>query len=230
MNLQGSITENQNAIHQLYLKLEHSFTENSLIRELWNSMAQDVSRQIDSLKKLPVSFWTQKKKNPEGLSEAAHQVHSPQTFDKDEVLSLKTCFSLALEFEEPTILKVYVPIIRSLRKDWTNASLDFYIMVKAHLARIVRVTESFSGDPILIQRANLLLQTFEKEVQEPEIIAIIPDKKSVTPGTKQKTNLESKKKKPLKVAHPLAKHAKTPHGRTKPLAKKVELPRRRARR
>lgn len=230
MNLQGSITENQNAIYQLYLKLEQHFTENILIRELWSSMAQDVLQQISSLKNLPVSFWAQQKKNPERLPEPIHQARSSQTIDKVEVLSLKLCFSLALDYEEPTILKVYVPIIRNLRKNWTNASLDFYILVKAHLARIVRVTEYFSGDPILVQRANLLLQGFEKEVQEPEISIILPDKKSITPHAEQKRKPESKNKKPLKVPRPLAKHATAPHSRTKPLAKKVELPRRRARR
>jgi hypothetical protein len=228
MNLQGSITENQSALYKMYLKLEQRFTDNILIRELWSSMAQDVSQQLSSLKGLPVSFWAQQKKNPEGLPEAIHQAMRSQAIEKVEVLSLKLCFSHALESEEPTILKVYVPIIRNLRKNWTNASLDFYILVKAHLARIVRVTESFSGDPILVQRANLLLQGFEKEVQEPEITAIIPNRKSITPHAEQKKKPESKNKKPLKVSRPLAKHPKVPHSRTKPLAKKVELPRRRA--
>jgi hypothetical protein len=193
-------------------------------------MAQDVLQQIGSLKRFPSSFWVQKKKNPEELHEAVHQAHRHQTIDKSEVLSLKFCFSLSLDFEEPTILKVYVPIIRNLRKDWTNASLDFYILVKSHLARIVRATESFAGDPILIQRANLLLQGFEKEVQEPEITIIIPDKKSVLARSEQKKKLASKDKKPLKVSRPLTKHTKPSHSRAKPMAKKIEIPRRRARR
>lgn len=230
MNLQGSITENQNSIYRLYLKLEKRFTENTLIRELWNSMAQDLTQQIGSLKKFPTSFWTQKKKNPEGLPEAVHQAHSDQSIDIDEVISLKLCFALALEFEEPTILKVYVPIIRSLRKDWTVASLDFYILVKSHLARIVRATESFSGDPILIQRANLLLQGFEKEVQEPEITVIVSEKKSISKNAKQIKKPVSKNKKLPKAARPLAKHAKPTHSRTKPLAKKIDIRRRRAHR
>ena len=214
----------------MYLKMEQRFTENFLIRELWNSMAMDLSQQVGSLKKFPASFWKEKKKNPDGLPEAVSQAHRDQVIDIDEVTSLKVCFTLTLEFEEATILKVYVPIIRSLRKDWTTASLDFYILVKSHLARIVRATESFSGDPILIQRASLLMQEFEKEVQEPEIAVIVSDKKSVSKPAVQKKKPASRNKKPQKAPRPLAKHTKPAHSRTKPLAKKIEIRRRRARR
>ena len=59
MNLHGSIKDLQNNIVQLYLKLEHRFSENVLIRELWSAMGHDVSQQIQSLNALPQSFWNQ---------------------------------------------------------------------------------------------------------------------------------------------------------------------------
>ncbi len=63
MNLHGSIKDLQNKTVQLYLKLEHRFSENGLIRELWSAMANDVSQQIRSLNALPPSFWNQLKKD-----------------------------------------------------------------------------------------------------------------------------------------------------------------------
>ncbi len=231
MNLFGPITELQNTVVKLYLKLEHRFKENGLIRDLWSAMAHDISQQINSLKALPPSFWNQLKKDQDGLLETIIKKAQQQVDEKTEDLALRNCFELALSLEEPTILKIYVPIIRSLRKNSTNPALDFYIMVKAHLARITRETESFSGDPIIIQRSNSLLQSFEKEIQEPQIAIGLPDKKTmVSQHEREKEPEEKKPKKISKPAHPLAKRASMHHGRAKPLVKKVELQRRRAHR
>jgi hypothetical protein len=113
-------------------------------------------------------------------------------------------------------------------------------MVKAHLARITRVTESFSGDPITIQHSNLLQQSFEKEVQTPQEIVKPAEKenkkRAIQPTHKpdEKSKIASKNqasKKPLsKIASVPAKHAKIHHSRTKPLAKNVGLQRRHAHR
>jgi hypothetical protein len=225
MNLYGSITEFQNAVVQLYLKLEHRFKENGLIRELWSAMAHDVAQQISGLKALPPSFWSQLNKDRDGLFEAVIEGARHQITEKPEDLSLRSCFELALGLEEPTILKIYVPIIRSLRENWTASSLDFYIEVKAHLARIMRMIESFSGDPIMVQRSNLLLRSFEKEVQEPLAEIRRPEKKA-----RASQPPREKKREMAKHARPLAKHATIHHGRTKPLVKKVDLQRRQAHR
>lgn len=236
MNLQGSITERQNSIYQLYQKIEDRFSENSLIRALWSDMAHDISQQISSMKALPSSFWNQLKKDPDSQLEEAVRQSVIQSIEKTEVASLRRCFELSLHAEEAMILKIYAPIIRILRKHWTGAALDFYIMVKSHVARIVRVTESFSGDPILTQRAHLLLQGFEKEAQEPQVEAKpILHKAAKLPAEAKSSSGSSKKagekaKKGSKSAPLLTKHAKPHHARTKPLVKKVELPRRRARR
>jgi len=236
MNLNGSTTEIQNTLVQLYLKLEQRFSENALIRELWSGMAHDISQQMASLKSFPSSFWIQLNKDHAGKLDQDIQNSRLQIAEKPEDLALKQCFELALRLEEPTILKIYVPIIRSLRKNWINTALDFYIMVKAHLARITRVMESFSGDPITIQRSALLQQSFEKEVQAPqEIIKSKPvekdsKKKILQPVRKPAAKSKKAAKKPPKMAGPLAKHANKHHSRTKALVKKVELPRRRAHR
>jgi hypothetical protein len=228
MNLHGSTTELQNTLAQLYLKLEQRFNENRLIRELWSGMAHDILQQVASLKAFPSSFWSQLKKDQDGSMDSNIQSAKLQIVEKTEDLPLRKCFELALYLEEPMILKVYVPIIRSLRKNWTNTALDFYIMGKAHLARIARVTESFSGDPLTIQRSNLLLQSFEKEVQEPEVVMVEPPKRAAKPAPVKKS--AEKPKKAPKITGPLAKHSKIRLNRAKPLLKKVELPRRRARR
>jgi hypothetical protein len=209
--------------------LEQRFSENQLIRELWGAMAHDVSQQIASLDALPPSFWNELRKDQDGLSIKAAESEQHQVIDNEEVNSLRACFDHALRLEEPTILKVYVPLIRRLRENLTAPALDFYIMVKAHLARITRVTEAFSGDPLAIQRSNLLLQTFEKEVQEPHVEVRVLD------GNKAHADRVSRPKEPVKKSRqpaakerPLAKRAKILHSRAKPLVKKVGLQRRRA--
>jgi hypothetical protein len=234
MNLYVSTTELQNTLVQLYLKFEQRFKENALIRELWSGMAHDILQQMASLKSFPSSFWLQLSKNQDGRMEADIQNAKLQIAEKPEDLSLKQCFETALRFEQPTILKIYVPIIRSLRKDCT--ALDFYIMVKAHLARITRVTESFSGNPLVIQRSNLLQQSFEKEVQTPQEIVKSSEKENKkrviqpTHEPEEKSRSASKKqasaKPSSKLASVPAKHAKNHHSRSKPLVKNLGLQRR----
>jgi hypothetical protein len=231
MSLHSCIAEIQGATVKLYLKLEQRFNENKLISELWSAMAHDVSQQIISLDELPQSFWNRLKTEPAGLSESIIRSNKSQNIEKAEDISLTRCFETAIAHEEATILKVYVPIIRSLRKNWTEQALGFYIMVKAHLARIQRVTEAFSGDPLVIQRADSVLQNFEKEIQEPQP-GILHQKKKLHPVSPAKEKQISKKplQKAPKHSPLLAKRSKIHSGRTKPLADKVDLRRRRARR
>ncbi len=231
MNLHGSIKELQNNIVQLYLSLEQRFSENQLVRDLWAAMAHDVSQQIHSLDALPQSFWNQLKKEPDALLMAAAQSARHQIVDAEGDLSLRLCLEQALQLEEPAILKIYVPLIRKLRENLTAPALDFYIVVKAHLARITRVTQSFAGDPVIIQRSNALLQTFEKEVQEQHAEARVPHKAKAHATPVQHHEEPAKKtKKTAAKSHPLAKRNKALHTRTKPVVKKVAIQRRRARR
>jgi hypothetical protein len=233
MNLHGSITELQNAIVQLYHSLQQRFIENRMISELWSAMAHDISQQISSLNDLPPSFWSRLKNEQAGLAEAIGSSVPLQISEKLSDRSLRNCIELSLNIEEPIILKVYVPIIRSLRENQANQSLDFYIMVKAHLARITRVTQAFSGDPLVIQRSNLLLPSFEKEVQEPQAPAARKTATAVhNPISASKAKHETKPARTVakRISHPLAKRSLSRPGRTKPIIDKVEMHRRRARR
>jgi hypothetical protein len=233
MNLHGSITELQNAIVQLYHKLQQRFIENRMISELWSAMANDISQQVSSLNVLPSSFWNRLKNERDGLVKAVGSGVHPQFSEKAADLSLRSCIELSLHIEEPIILKTYVPIIRSMRENQANQSLDFYIMVKAHLARIARITQSFSGDPLVIQRSNLLLQSFEKEVQEPQATAARKLPAAVYHiSSASKIKHKAKPTRPIakRISRPLAKRSLSRPGRTKPLVKKVEIRRRRVQR
>jgi hypothetical protein len=237
MNLHGSINELQNAIVQLYHKLEQRFRENKIISDLWGAMANDIAQQISCLNALPPSFWSHIRNELSAFSEIINSDFHAQIRDKSSAGSLKNCFEFSLHVEEPFMLKAYVPIIRCLRENKTNQSLEFYILVKAHLARITRATQAYSGDPIIIQRSNLLLQAFEKEVQEHQAtinvkIAApnpIPVPKKVKQEAKQ-PRTSAKRAIAKSASHPLGKRSLSPPGRAKPLADKVELRRIRAHR
>jgi hypothetical protein len=228
MNLHGSITELQNAVVQLYHDLQTRFIENRMISELWSAMAHDITQQITSLNALSPSFWSRLKNEREGLAETISGNSRSQNAEKMSDRSLRSCFEHSLHIEEPLILKAYIPIIRSLRENQANQSLDFYIMVKAHLARISRVTQAFSGDPIVIQRSNLLLQNFEKEVQEPHAPVVLEKKKTHISSAPPRTKSSRTTTKPVSL--PLSKRPLSRTGRTKPLVDKVELRHRRAHR
>ena len=224
MNLRGSIAEYQKRLHKIYLQLSQGFSENNLVRTLWNDMAHDISRQIQSLNALPRSFWNQlNKSNQKELLQAVQSAQS-QVIEikeiKKEDLSLKACFEKVLQIEEPVILSVYVPLIRRLRESWTDQALDFYIMVKSHLARIARIIEAYAGDPFIIQRSGYLVKRFEKEVQEPQILESAPVKKE---------RAYSRRASPPRSKTPRAAHApriqpQKIHPRAaKPILKKVAL-------
>jgi len=180
MNLQGAIVEQQNLLLRFYRKLEERFGENGVIQSLWREMAGDVSMQIQSLKSLPTSTWNQFKNSLNNSFESAvNEVKetSTQTADVSN-LSLRDCFEISLQLAEPVVLNIYARLIRTLRKNSTTQVLNFYILVKTFVARLLRTTQSFSGDPLLIRRAQLLLAGLEKEVQEPD-----PENKVPTAGT-----------------------------------------------
>ncbi len=234
MNLHGSITELQHAVVQLYHKLEQRFVENKLISELWSAMAHDISQQVSSLHALPPSFWNHLKQDLDGLTAAIASISRVQINDQDSERSLKSCLELALCIEEPITLKAYVPIIRGLRENQANQSLDFYIMVKSHLARISRVTQAYSGDPLIIRRSSFLLQDFEKEVQKPQVPSTRKVDNAVHHAASKSRGVKQEAKPPRtatkRMANPLAKRSLNRPGRAKPLIDKVEIRRSRARR
>ncbi|MDI9613711.1 MAG: hypothetical protein QM330_11800 [Acidobacteriota bacterium] len=226
MNLQGSINERQNTLLKLYLSLKQRFTKNNLTIAFWNAMESDVADQIRNLKALPPAFWRQLKQADDAPDLAAAGGQKDYALEKEGVPSLQSTFEIALAAEEPLILETYVPIIRALRKNRAGAALDFYILVKAHLARIVRGAKSFAGDPLLVQRANVLLQGFERELQDRQEPPPPVNRILAGPDAQKRKPAENKPKPAAAARKSPTKSRRNP---PKSPDKKVDLPRRRAR-
>ena len=190
MNLLAAIAEHQDSLLQLYLKLEQRFEENTTIHALWSDMAGDVSMQIQSLKSLPPSLWDQFENAPDDGFVSAVKSVDFQPADVADI-SLRDCFEISLQMAEPVVLKIYARVVRLLRKNSTAPALNFYILVKSYVARLVRTAESFAGDPLLIRRAQLLRAELEKEVQEPDPEIKVPAS-GVLSAKAQKTSVSDK--------------------------------------
>ncbi len=237
MSLSSAIEKLQNSGARLYSELAQYFIENGLIREIWLEMAHAKEQQVASLKSLPPRFWVALKNRQEHLAESVQSCLRPGPCSSTQECTLHKCLERSLEFEGPILQKVYAPLIRQLRTEWTDHALDFYIMIKAHVARLVRVVESFSGDPVLIKNANTLLQDFERDVQTPEVPPVVASQKArrATTPVRPKTAVRRKAAKrvvPARTAvssrRRLGKRTKVIPARAKPLVKNIEL-RRRAR-
>lgn len=235
MSLHSSITKLQSSGARLYVELAQYFKENTLIRDIWLEMARDKEQQVGSLKSLPPSFWSELRESANGLLAAVQSCLPLAECLSDEERSLHKCFTKTLQFEEPIILKVYAPLIRQLRTEWTDHALDFYIMIKAHVARLLRVVQSFSGDPVLVQRAGTMLQNFEREVQTPEIPVVASilkvSKKTVSKKAGHGARKVAARRTQVKSSRrplPLSKRTKGIAAHRKPLVKSIELRRRRA--
>ncbi len=237
MNLLGSIANLQTSGAQLYVEIAQYFKANELVRDIWLEMARDKEQQCTNLKSLPSSFWSELKKNEVELAEALRSCQLFAQCHGNEEHSLQHCLRKAIEFEEPFLLKIYAPLIRQLRTQWTDRALDFYIMVKAHVARLLRVVQMFSGDPIIIQRAGALLEGFERGVQTPvpqEITSgkaksakqmLKPPSKELRKSYNRRAQVNPKKR---SIAAKGTRTQSVPP-RSKPLVKSIELRRRRAR-
>jgi hypothetical protein len=238
MNLHDSLAKLKKSGAQSYVFLSQRFSENVLVRETFLAMARDQEQQAASLHSLPRAFWNQIRENgPEPLK-SIQQFFAVKAVEMPEDASLQKSLSLILDHEQPAILQVDAPLIRFLRKQGTDRSLDFYVSVKSHVAGLDRMIRAFSGDPVLLQRSAALMQDFEKEVQLPDIPIEFsrPSRKHPARASaaaheitgKIRTGSSGTKKKAQ--PHPLGKRSKGVAGRTKPLVKNVDLPRRRARR
>jgi hypothetical protein len=230
----GALVKLQKKGAELYVQVAQFFSENNLIRDTWLSMAQDLEQQEASLRDLPGSFWTRMKTDEEALLRAIAQCMVPHPGEPGwESRSLNECFARTLDFEQPLILGAYVPLIRALRIEWTGHALDFYIMVKAHVVRLYRLIQPTSGDSLLIQRAADLLVTFEREVQLPLAVpaASPSQQKKVEAGRARQTAKPGKSRhESASPLRPIGERKTRISKHTKPLVKKLELPRRRVRR
>jgi len=239
LRLRSPLSKLEKAIARFYLQLQQRFEGNSLVSESWADMGGDLQAHAESLKKLPSWFWQSLKKQEKELVRATGTILPADALKPAS--SLQACIVQMLDIEEPMILKVYAPLIRRLRSEWTERALDFYVMVKAHIARIARVVQAYSGDPAMSQRCAILFQEFEKGVQEPAVIEI-KQKKPIRKGAAAIKQV----RKPAAVRR-LRKQAPAPPSkitvarrrvraleklakRAKPLVKKIEITGRRARR
>lgn len=241
MNIKGILAGSQRSGADFYLKLAQLFESNQIIRETWIAMAQDMQLQAASLEKLPSAFWRKLREGTEPSFEPGTAFSKPQVIDIKENISLHTCFAATLDLEEPLILRAYVPLIRHLRYDFSDQALEFYIMVKAHVARLSRLIQPFAGDPSLLQRVGNLQEQFEREVQTPAIPPVLPKsvaarKKSIVPSSPHGAKKSAEPRKPSKPSEstrrtlPLAGRVKHVPKLAKSLVRKLEIPRRRARR
>jgi hypothetical protein len=231
--LRGSLSRVQKHIAKFYLHLQQRFEANSLISDNWAAMGSDLQVHAESVKKLPPTFWQSLTNQEKDIVAALESVHAYNS--KSLPGSLHSCLVLAVDLEEPITLKVYAPLIRQLRIAWTDRATDFYVMVRAHLARIARLIHLYSGDPVLEQKFDLLFQNFEKEVQYPAVAEGREDgrsKKLAAAGKRKGKPARSRQprtrmaKQKIRSRAKIAKRAK----RTKPLVKKLEITRRRAHR
>lgn len=228
--LRNPLSKVQKSIAKCYLRLHKHFEENSIISESWAAMGGDLRAHADSLRKLPPTFWQSLRHVEKDLVATLKSVQNSHS----NALSgtLHSCLTQAVDIEEPLILKVYAPLIRQLRIAWTDRATDFYVMVSAHLARLARLIRLYSGDPVLGQKCDSLLQDFEKEVQYPPSI---PGKEE---RTSKKRIMAGKRKGRLTKSRPLRARAPKQKARSrvkltkraKPLIKKIEITRRRAQR
>lgn len=236
MILKNSMERTQKSGAQLYRNLAQAFDSNQLIRDTWAAMARDLEQQVTSLLSLPPNLWKKLKDGAEPLLAALKSSIAAQSVERDGNVSLHSCFERTLNFEEPLILRAYVPIIRQLRGESTDRALEFYIMVKAHVTRVLRLIQPFEGDPSTLRRVIELQELFEREVQAPDPAFVLQTKRRFyvatahRPETKKapkpriSARTTKRPKKRLRLAsRPLA--AK----RGKPMVRKLELRRRRAR-
>jgi hypothetical protein len=198
-----------------------------MIRESWQLMAQDMEQQAESLQTIPARFWVLLKDAESALEKAVRENPDPGSLESADGRSMHGCFDRMLRFEEPVTLKVCAPLIRRLRTESRGHALDFYIMVKAHIARLIRLVQPFSGDPSFTQNAQRLLEAFEHEVQAPESPLPAPPKKVRRRAAAGKP-LQTKTARSTAKAPRTAERAKKLARHPQPLVGKIEI-RRRAR-
>lgn len=170
--LKASLLKLQKKQARTYFDISERFRENSLVCEKWRAIGTGLERQAEVLKALPLSFW----KGLDGREarsllkavEAARDSARAGILEQD---SLRQCFINRLDFEEPVILGIYAPILRNLKANWTDRALDWYVLVRSHLTRLIQLIEPFCGDPALAHRCALLVERFDQALQQPPVQA-----------------------------------------------------------
>ncbi len=230
MNLQGSLSKLLKTGSIFYRERARLFDHNPVIRDAWTLLAQDMEQQATGLRGLSASFWREIQALHPGLMDEIRACLASAPRKKDNgTISLQDTLNRALSCEEPIILRVFVPVIRKLRVSWTGRALDFYVIVKAHVTHLDRLVRSYCGDPASHQRAATLLESFEKEVQRPEVVRTERTRRS----SRSARNVRKSSKKPrIRSLQPSRRKsgARRVRSVSKPVMRKVSLGRRRARR
>jgi len=238
MNLQASLARFLKTGSIFYKKRADCFGQNQIVRDAWLRLAEDMDLQASSLKNLPPTFWGEIETGQHDLIE---RVDSGFPIKGDsrpcDAVPLEESIGRSLSLEEPVVLKIYAPLIRRLRTAWTNRALDFYVIVKSHVAGLMRLVQTYCGDPALIQRAAALLENFEKEAQEPEFVeppkaakkSSSRTRKVAARATRPKAGTASKTPRKAR-SRPLAGRARAVTKAAKPLVRKLRISSRRARR
>ncbi len=235
MILKSFLEKTQKSGAQFYVRLSQIFESNQIIHDTWSAMAQDMEQQAAGLEALPRTLWKNLPEDTSPIIEALQSSLSAQKIGKQENHSLHGWFERMLMVEEPLIMKAYVPIIRRLRGESTDRTLEFYIMVKAHVARLLSLIQPFEGDPAILSRVTMLRDSFEHEVQAPAIVpAALRHASKVKPRVKasekhsSKTRAAARVPRRVKSVKPLG-NRKHVSKLTKPMVGKLELRRSRAR-
>jgi hypothetical protein len=218
---------------RLYSILSQRFTENDLVRQIWSDLAHDLQLQVQAVRSLDAEFWNHLKFPEATAVEIGRLRNRPETF---ESMSFHDCLSLSLDLEEFMILNLFSLVIRPLRSRETNGNLDFYIIVKAHVARLMHIVKSFSGDPLLTRRALALMEGFENKVQAPA--EPLRQAKAIKPAASMRSARSRKKQLAAPMSssatsmktRPGDKRSRSVSDRIKPLVKKIKMPRRQAHR
>ena len=238
MNLQCTLSKFLKTGSIFYRKRADCFHQNQIVRDAWLRLANDMELQASSLKNLPPAFWNELETDRWDLIESVGSGFPVKADSRPcETVSLQESIGRSLSLEEPAVLRIYAPLIRRLRTAWTNRALDFYVIVKSHVAGLMRLVQTYCGDPALIQRATSLLENFEKEAQEPEFIektAVVGSKKSrkrgaTAPAHKSSTKTVRKQARRAPT-RPLASRSRSVTKTAKPLVRKIRISSRRARR
>ncbi len=238
MNLQGSLAKFLKTGSIFYKKRADCFSQNQIVRDAWLRLAEDMDRQAASLKNLPPVFWREIETSQRDLIEnIAAGFPIKGNARPCDAVPLEESIGRSLSLDEPVVLRIYAPLIRQLRTAWTNRAIDFYVIVKSHVTGLMRLVQTYCGNPALIQQATSLLDNFEKDAQEPEFVVIskvVRNRQSRKraggdrgPRPKAKAARKPSRKTP---SRPLASRARSVAKTAKPLVRKIRISPRRARR
>ncbi|MFH1574168.1 MAG: hypothetical protein ABIG68_09300 [Acidobacteriota bacterium] len=227
---------------KFYLKASEQFKTNPLICQKWSMLAAGLKPGGDSFRSLPKSLWNLLAEDAGSMLEAVATAGALLKDGLGPEPTLRQYLKRILEIEEPLVLSVYAPIVRTLRSNWTDRAMDFYVMTRSHITTVTRLIEPFCGEPEMMQRSSLLVHRFEEEIQRTRIQERAKAERQARIA--RKTARRKTKRAPSATAmrRPKAQRKARPkQGRAisrraagvakrKPLVRNIKLARRRARR